>query len=438
MPEICYPICMADDAMVTIPAGSLRALERKVESFKTLVEISTIISSTLDLEELMSLVMEKAKGVMGAEACSILFYNRDMQKLEFEVAVCEEGDASNILKKKVLLDIGQGIAGWVAEHLEPLVIEDVKKDPRFFQGADKMTGFETKGLIAVPLIGRRGLIGVAEMVNPGRFDFDMEIFRLLCRQFAIAIENSFAHKESLERERLRQELDIAAALQRSFLPESPTFSLGDLSVSAVNISAAKVGGDIYDFVTPAEGKLGVLIGDVSGKGVSAALYMAKASSDFRYISSRAESPGAVLDGLNAALSRYPRGMFLTALYLIADSAKGEALIACAGHPPCIRITAEEVRVLSVASGPPLGIVPASYETTSITLGRGERLILLTDGVFDAKDRSGGRLGFEQVVEFIRRHRDEEDIVRMIVDRVSDFSEGTEWADDLTVVEVRRR
>ncbi|MCL4477093.1 MAG: SpoIIE family protein phosphatase [Nitrospirae bacterium] len=427
---------MAEEPKVTVPEGYMRNIEKKVDDLKLLIEVSTLLSSTLELDELMPLVMEKAKNVMDAEACSILFYNRETDKLEFEVAMCGEDSASEILKKTVTLDMGQGIAGWVAENRQPLIIDDVRKDNRFFQDADKITGFTTRGIIAVPLIGRSGLIGVAEVINPGKKDFDPEIFQLLCRQFAIAIENARYHKESIQRERLRQQLEIAASLQKSFLPESPVLKKGKATVSALNISASRVGGDIYDFIEPVDGTLGILIGDVSGKGISAALYMAKFISDFRHVSLQIDRPDLTLNKLNALASRAPMGMFLTAIYGILDLAKGNLLLSVAGHPPFIRISRGEATVTTVPSGPPLGIVPTEYPVTPIPLEIGDRLLFLTDGVFDAKNRGGERIGFEKIADFTREHLQDAQLVQGIVDYVEDFSKGTERADDLTLVELR--
>ncbi len=427
---------MAEGPTVTVSEEILRGMQKKVESLKTLMEISSLITSTLDFCELINLVMEKAKNVMEAEACSILLYNRDTRKLEFEVAICREGTTSEILKKQVTLDIGQGIAGWVAQNLQPLVIDDVASDSRFYRDADRRTGFMTKSIIAVPLIGRRGLIGVAEVINPKKKDYDMEIFQLLCRQFAIAIENSLFHEESIERERLKQELDIASALQKSFLPESPVFRKGGTTVYAANISAEQVGGDLYDFIEVGEGRVGVLIGDVSGKGISAALYMAKFSGDFRYAAYLADTPSLVLERLNVSLMKSPRGMFLTCMYMIVDVKTGEVQVSVAGHPPFLRITSRDVEMMSVPSGPPLGIVPADYPATTISLTRGDRLLLLTDGVFDAKNREGLRLGFDNFFGFIKRHRNNKDIIRAVVEYVDDFSAGEKRADDFTMVEIR--
>ncbi len=429
-------ITVDEKSTVQIPEELLRRMERKVDSLQTIMELSSIISSTLDFDELITLVMEKAKAVMEAEACSILIYNKEMNRLEFEVALCSEGPTSQILRKQVTLQMGQGIAGWVAENLKPIVIEDVQKDKRFFADADRMTGFKTKGIIAVPLVGRSGLIGVAEVINPGEKEHDMEVFQLLCRQFAIAIENSFFHRESLERERMKQELDIASAIQKSFLPASPVFRKGGLTVSATNISAAKVGGDVYDFVELEEDRAGVFIGDVSGKGISAALYMAKVSSEFRYISRLSASPSQALERLNQSLAGSPRGMFLSCIYVVCDTSTGNFQVAVAGHPPFLRLTDGSVMVMTFPAGPPLGIVPAAYPSSVFALNKGDRLLLMTDGVFDAKNKEGRRLGFETVVKFAETQIDQEELINSLVGFVDNFSGTARPADDLTIMEIK--
>jgi sigma-B regulation protein RsbU (phosphoserine phosphatase) len=433
-----YPyliVAMAEESKVTVSGEYLKNIEKKVDDLKLLVEVSSIISSTLELDELMPLVMERAKNVMDAAACSILFYNKETNKLEFEVAMCSEDSASDLLKKKITLEMGQGIAGWVAENREPLIINDVKKDSRFFQDADKLTGFTTESIVAVPLIGRGGLIGVAEIINPRRKDFDPEIFQLLCRQFAIAIENAQFHRESLQRERLRQQLEIAAVIQKSFLPDSPVLTKGNLTLSAVNLSASQVGGDVYDFIDLPNGKMGVLIGDVSGKGISAALYMAKFISDFRYVSLVTDRSDITFNRVNSQASKAPLGMFLTAIYAVVDTNSGALELSVAGHPPFLWVTKGDIRVMSVQAGPPLGIMPTEYPVTTLSLERGDRLIFLTDGVFDAKDKKGERIGFEKIVEFVKKNARDGRLIEKVVEYVEEFSKGMERADDLTMVEL---
>jgi sigma-B regulation protein RsbU (phosphoserine phosphatase) len=418
----------------------LLTLAKRVEDLKTLIEVSNIISSTFDLNELTRLVMEKALYVVNAEGCSILLYDKKTDKLQFELVLNKDEGVVCRLKDGITLDMGQGIAGVVARDGKPILVRDAAADKRFFGGADTASGFKTRSIIAAPLSGRRGLIGVAEVLNPqdkAAFDeYDMELFATLCSQAAVAMENIIYHEESLKREKFQQEIEIAAALQRSFLPLKPVFEKGDLIVSAINIPAGKVSGDMYYFVEPARATVGVLIGDVSGKGISAAMYMAKAASDFRYMARASVAPADVLDRLNMELLNSPRGMFLTAIYMTVDLDTGTLDVAAAGHPPFLLIRDGEVTVMDVASGPPLGIMPVEYPTTKIALGDEARIFLLTDGVYDAVDVRGRRLGFDRFVDFIRENAANDGLLHMIAAHVKDFSGGLALADDLTVMELK--
>lgn len=432
---------MEEKHPLTAAEEHLKSMEQKVEDLRLLMDVSSIISSTLDFNELIGLVMEKAKEVMHADACSILVYNRKTERLEFEVALGCDETSGDILKKHVTLGLGEGIAGWVAQNLKPVIVGQAAEDNRHSNKADTKTGFTTKSMIAVPLVGRSGLIGVAEILNPiGRdtfSDYDLEIFQTLCRQIAVAMENAVFHLESLERERLKQELELAATIQRSFLPPLSTYEHGIWRVAGFTLAAKHVGGDLYDFSEPVPGRIGVLIGDISGKGVSAALFMAKVVSDFRYQMHGNDDPGVVLSSLNRQMSNTPRGMFLTAMYIVADMQTGDVKISAAGHPPFLWITEDAVKVMDLEGGPPVGIMEIDYPTNEFSLAPGDRLIMVTDGVFDAKNSEGERLGFEEIVAFATRNRKEDRLADLIVDLVNNFTGEANRADDLTIVELRR-
>lgn len=431
------------DLNISVSRDYIKGLEKKVSDLNTLIDVSAIISSTLDFNTLITLIMEKAKAVMNAEACSLLLYNRVTGKLEFEVALGENADTAEMLKKTITLDMGQGIAGWVAENRSPVLVEDVSKDSRFFKEADIKTGFITKSLLAVPLVGRGGLIGVAEVINPvGRAPFteyDVEIFQTFCTQVSVAIENARFHKDALEKERLHQELELAAVVQKSFLPPEPSLIHEPFELSAVNIPAQKIGGDLYDFIELKDGHIGVLIGDVSGKGISAALYMAKVISDFRYIARIDISPDRVLNNLNAMLSRTSLSMFLTAIYMVINTVKEMAEFSIAGHPPIISIKKGVVDIINDPSGPPLGILPEFvYKKDDLSFDAGDRLFFVTDGVFDVTDCNGERLGFGRLSEFIKGHASSEDLMKELLSFVEGYSVETSKTDDITMVEIRRR
>ncbi|MCK5737966.1 GAF domain-containing protein, partial [bacterium] len=155
----------------------LMQMTEKIRRLESLIDVTAIISSVLDLEELLMLVMEKAQTVMCARASSVLLLNEQTGRLECEVAL---GDVGSVVRQKVSLELGQGIAGWVAEQGEPLLVADAQNDPRFDARSDVDTGFYTQSVLAVPLKVKNKIIGVAEVLNPidecGFTESDLQLF----------------------------------------------------------------------------------------------------------------------------------------------------------------------------------------------------------------------------------------------------------------------
>jgi phosphoserine phosphatase RsbU/P len=200
----------------------IQRLQQRVRVFHGLIETSKDINSSLDLDEVLRRVLEKAQAVTGAEASAILLYNSQTNKLEFDVALGEKGGTIQSLKEKITLDLGQGIAGTVAQTRRAEWVPDASRDPRVARSVDATTGFVTRNILCAPLLFQDRLIGVAEVMNLVDPKIggpeDLEVFETFCRQVAVAIENARMHKVMLERERERQQLEIAAIVQQSFLP----------------------------------------------------------------------------------------------------------------------------------------------------------------------------------------------------------------------------
>ena len=199
-------------------------LEEKIQRFRSLIETSAILSSSLDLDEVLRLVLERAQKVVNGEASAILLYNSETNKLEFEVALGEKGGLIQSLRPKMTLELGQGIAGTVAKTRQVEWVPDAANDPRVARSVDATTGFVTKNILCGPMTSRDRLVGVAEVMNlahPERCGpDDMEVFGAFCQQVGVAIENARLHHVLLEREREKQQLEFAAVVQQSFLPSS--------------------------------------------------------------------------------------------------------------------------------------------------------------------------------------------------------------------------
>jgi HD-GYP domain-containing protein (c-di-GMP phosphodiesterase class II) len=170
-------------------------LRKKIKRLQTLIHTSLVFSSILDIDELLDIVLKKAEEVMEAEASSVFRIDETKNELYFITARGEKGKEA----KEIRVPMGKGIVGWVAQHGKPLLVADVHKDPRWFKGVDKKTTFATRSIMAVPLITKGKIIGVAEVLNKkGNKKFnktDLELFESLSNQIAIAIENAALYKE---------------------------------------------------------------------------------------------------------------------------------------------------------------------------------------------------------------------------------------------------
>ncbi len=176
----------------------ISGMKGKIDDLARLIEVSQVISSTLDLDNLLNTIMEISKDVMHAEASSLMLLDEKTNELVFKIALGEKGSE---VKDKFRLKPGEGIAGWVLQHNEPAIVENVEKDPRHFRQVDAETGFKTRSLICVPLTAKEKTVGVIEAMNPVNkpsFDkSDLEIFAAFASQAAVAIENARLHKSLL-------------------------------------------------------------------------------------------------------------------------------------------------------------------------------------------------------------------------------------------------
>jgi len=421
----------------------IEQLEQKIKDLTSLIDVTSIITSTLDLDELMSLVMEKAQEVMHAEASSIMLLNEATGMLECHIAL---GSAREKVKDKIQLKLGQGIAGWVAQSGEAVIVPDVEADRRFFPEIDQSTGFRTRSILAAPLKVKDRVIGVAEVLN--RLDAhpftkeNLDIFSTFCRQVALAIENARMHQYMLEQQRLKQQLDSAHRIQQSFMPQLFPHSENDrYFIYGKNIPATAVGGDLFDFVKINSNLLGIVIGDVSGKGIPAALFMARLISDFRYYSHLAKKPAELLHMLNSALlKRSQQGMFVTLIYMVLNMQTGELTISNAGHLPLLwrRYESNHVQKLDRFSGIPLGILPsADFNELQIQLQSGDFVLLFTDGITEAKNHLNEMFSLNRLLQVCQQPTQQPQVlIENIVNQVKIFQGPISQHDDITLLAVR--
>jgi len=417
--------------------NEIARLTQKVKRLSSLIEVNEMISSSLDLDTILENVMTISKKVMNADASSLMRVDEKTNELIYQVAQSSVGEK---LKKEVRLKMGQGIAGTVAEEGKPLLLEDAYSHPKFFRGNDEKTGYRTKSMITVPLkVGNR-ITGVAQVINrlDGKpFDADdMELFQSLASMTAIALENAKMHQSLMEKQRLVKDMEFARTVQESFLPQDAPEVLS-YKFSAHYTPALEVGGDFYDFINLGRNRTGIVIGDVSGKGVPAALYMAKLGSDMRTLAFTEPTPAAALSKLNDLLAaRSRRGMFATLLYAELDASSGKIVIANAGHlPPIIKKADGSVARLPNAGGSPLGILPGmKFGQDTMDLELGDTVVLYTDGIVEAMNAKEELYGYARFEDLLRRSpSDPATLKSAIISEVERFTGMSPQHDDMTLV-----
>lgn len=419
-------------------------LKEENKDLRHLIQTSLLLNSPMPLNPLLSLIMKISKKVMRAEAATLMLVDELKGDLVYEVALGEKGRK---IKKLFRLKMGQGVAGWVAQQGKPALVEDASKDPRFFSKVDKKSGFKTHSILCVPLKVEEKVIGILQALNPTQKKFfdkkDLELFEVFSAQVSVAVAKARWHEKTLHQQKMQQDLDVARVIQKNFLSKE-SFSLGGMQFHAKYEPANTVGGDFYDCVVLGPKKAVMMLGDVSGKGVAAALYMVKTVTEFRnLVWKHFPDVGKVMSALNKVLNEHSTfGMFVTAVMLGVDLEKNEMLICNAGHlPPLLyRKRTKKVDLIAQAHEPPLGILKGiSYSSFSRPLSEGDRILLYTDGLTETRNKKEEEFGMNRLMRALReaiKANKEERVLPHVLSKVKQFGNRNDF-DDKTVVLVGR-
>ena len=345
----------------------------------TLYEIGKETASILSLDELLPRVAELVKRVIDYEMFGILLLEEATNELVLRKSV-----RFGAFGEKPRLKLGEGLCGYAALHKEAVLVGDVRQDPRYVQLVP-----ETRSELVVPLVHKDGIIGVFDLESSALNRFTEEHVKLLtplASQVAGAIANARLYDELLNKEeRLDRELRIARGIQRGLFPESCPSGPG-WEASAHFRPAQELGGDLYDFFEVGDGRLGLAVGDVSGKGVPAALYGAFASGTIRARAFEKHGPAALLTRVNRTLRRRGvEGLFCTLTYALFDFEAGTAHVANSGLPYPLHYRAGSGRCEPIEiGGLPLGTFEgATYEERALELAAGDVFVFGTDGAVEA-------------------------------------------------------
>lgn len=422
-----------------MPTSEVDSLRRSVQIYKGLVEVSGLINSITDYDELLRAVLNVARRVMRAEAASLFFCEEDDDCMELAISSSADGE---YVAPKIRVPRGRGIAGWVVQHGESLLIPDAYADERFYKEADKQTGFRTRSILCAPLKQDAKIIGVLQVLNPTdkeSFDEqDLEGFTAYSDLTATAIEKLRTLERSRAQERVERDLSIAAEIQHELLSRALPSKLPGALFAAHATPASNVGGDFYNFFVRKGEDIYFAIGDVSGKGIPASLLMAQTLSAMQFVFAAATSPNEALSTLNSTLhDQIVRGMFITTLVGRLIPAEQRLELASAGHCKPILIRSNgETQEIGVAPALPLGILPAvNYTQTALDLHKGDWLVCYTDGLSESRDEQNGQFFGDTIVERLSAtpYLNPQQIVDRLVDLEAAHRGDGGRLDDLTII-----
>ncbi len=309
---------------------------------------------------------------------------------------------------------------------------DVRRDP-YYIACEESTLSE----VAIPLVVDNRLVGVFTASHPELNAFPPEQLRLLqalCNHVAVAVQNArLFQRERQERERMSREAHEARVIQQALLPKSSPYVPG-FAISGLSIPAGAVGGDWYDFIPLSDGKWGLVLADVSGKGTAAALLMSATRGMLRSLAEAGCGPGEVLARLNDLMVQdFPSGKFVTMVYAVLDPASRKLTFANAGHLRPLLVINNGGRFLDTDRGMPLGLAAGGFSEVEIHLSAGSRLVFYSDGITEAAEASEEEYGLARLENHVVGTNASPE---SILEDVHSFVNGAGLQDDATVIFIK--
>lgn len=423
---------------MTRSKATLEESHQEIDRLKVLVEASKLINSSIEPAVLYSSILSVAKEQLGVERGTLYFVDERLGEIWARIPA--EGEISEIR-----LPIGRGIAGSVAATGEAVILNDVTADPRFDGSIDRRSGFHTRSMLCVPIKNRVGrTVGVLQLLNKikgGDFGAsDVDFLSSVSDHMAIAMENATLHLHFMEKDRMERELALGREIQKRLLADPPA-EVHDTDLAAASRSCYEVGGDYYDFLPLEGGDLGLAIGDVSGKGVAAALIMTSLQAAIRVTVPLEMTLTGLFERLNGLIYEMTGARKYVTLFCGRYFAgTGRLRYVNAGHNPPLLFSNGDVQSLG-ATGKPIGLLPGlTFQVAEVAIPKGATLLLYTDGLTEATNPADEELGLEGLANLARRHLGEppEVLVRSLLEGVTAFEAGNPPSDDKTLVVLRRR
>lgn len=410
------------------------------DKLRLLLDITKKISRSLDLQEVINLVMDTLASLIPYDAAGIYVIqsgSRDKESTEsasnanvYRAEAVRGYDIDDLVELR--LKMGEGIIGYVATTGEPVISPDVQNDPRYVNARP-----ETRSEMVAPIISNDEVIGVFDLesdrVNAYTSD-DLQVLMLLASQVAIIIEKVMLHEQLVEKKRLEGQLEVARQVQLELLPPSDP-NLEGFDISAYNFPTEEVSGDYYDWVRIYDDQIGMVIADVSGKGVPAALLMAFLRASLRAAIHIGYAPHISMAKVNYLLwESIERNQFVTAFYGVLDASNRTLAYTNAGHNPPLVLDRDGKTRFIERGGLPLGMFrDTRYYEYYVPIEAGQVIVLYTDGVTEAVNAAGEEYGRERLAEAVMAAEGltAREMISRIHKDVIDWTGGLGANDDIT-------
>jgi sigma-B regulation protein RsbU (phosphoserine phosphatase) len=410
--------------------------------YRLLLELSQRISRTLDLDVVLDDLLRALRTAIAYEAAGVFVLNQAVPLLHREdpnlIAGMVQVGFDQPRANDPMLRSGRGIIGHVIHTGATVNAPDVRQDPRYVAGRQG-----TRSELAVPIVSEKGVIGClnVESDRPAAFSpADAELLEFFASAAAVSIEKALLHRQVLDKQRIEDQLKVAREVQSGLLPVAPP-ELPGYDIAAVNLPTWAIGGDYYDYVPLEGGRLGLVVADVSGKGIPAALIMATFRAALRTEMRRQADLGVVAAQLNRVVRESgDAARFVTAACGVLEPSSGRLTYVNCGHNPPLLLRGSGGRDPLKGGGPALGLFEdGPYEVDTATLGRGDSLVLYTDGVVEPADSREEEFGVDRLEAAVRTAADRPaaEALRAVIEATRAFSGRDQYEDDFTLVVVRR-
>jgi len=410
-----------------------QAVKRRSSEARILLQSTMALSGSLDLDEILTTILEKLREVIPYDAAGIFLIEKETGDV---VPIIDKGydpDKHRLLKRKS----DEGLVGHAVSTGETVLVDDIQQDPRYKNARDA-----TRSELVIPIAVAGKVIGAFNLerdILDGFAADDVRLAAAFAGSAGLAIERARLYRESLEKRRLDDELEIARSIQQTFLPkENP--SIPGYDIAGMNVSSEEVGGDYYDFIRIVENQIGIAIGDVVGKGIPAALIMAGFRASLIAEIRNNYAIRAIFAKVNALLEETSqRGEFVTAMYGVLDAKNGIFTFCNAGHNPGLLLRHDGTVEYLIEGGSPLGVLrQAVYEERPIFIRSGDLMLWYTDGVTEATNEADEQFEIERLQELLKENRERPaaEILEAIHRAITEYADPASTMDDVTMIVVK--